>query len=51
MGHKQIKTKYSFYVDEKMVKIIEMLNDIPGLDTIESCQELGGKRKECLGMF
>jgi len=37
--HKQVKTKYGFRVDEKMVKIVEILNDIPGVVTIESCQE------------
>lgn len=40
--HKQIKTKHGFYVDEKIVKIIEILNDIPGLVTIESCQGFHG---------
>lgn len=39
--HKQVKTKYGFYVDEKMVKIVEILNDIPGVVTIESCQRFG----------
>ena len=37
--NKQVKTKYGFYVDERMVKIVEILNDIPGVITIESCQE------------
>jgi len=49
LGHKQVKTKHNFYVDEKMVKIIEILNDIPGLNTIESCQEFqkGGNAWVC----
>jgi hypothetical protein len=49
--HKQVKTKYGFYVDEKMVKIIEILNDIPGLVTIESCQELHGEENNAWVCF
>ena len=44
MAHRQVWVKVNARVDEGMAEIIRLLNTIPGLQTLDSCQgELNGR--------
>ena len=42
--HKQVPCKVTAYVDEGIKELVELLNQIDGVSTFESCQGKPGKR-------
>lgn len=43
-AHEQVYAKVNVQVDQKIVKLVEALSAFPQLETLESCQDIGGHR-------